>query len=119
MLSSRSECRRPVVDRIRAFPLDDVKVVGSWHPPPEPPPGIPNGAEGVSVSAGSDIVLISSGGRIWNLPAARPEPGKSSEQTLRREMDEEPCATVVAATLTRAERQLSTIRVSRHVCYHE
>ena len=71
----------------------------SWHPPPGPPPGIPHGAEGVCVTADGDIVLISPDGTIWDLPAGRPEPGESWEQTLRREMDEEACATIVAARL--------------------
>jgi ADP-ribose pyrophosphatase YjhB (NUDIX family) len=71
----------------------------SWHPPPEPPDGTPHGAEGVCVTADGDVVLITPDGRIWDLPAGRPEPGESWEQTLRREMDEEACATVVGARL--------------------
>jgi ADP-ribose pyrophosphatase YjhB (NUDIX family) len=51
------------------------------------------------VTADGDIVLISPDGRIWDLPAGRPEPGESWEQTLRREMDEEACATVARARL--------------------
>jgi ADP-ribose pyrophosphatase YjhB (NUDIX family) len=43
--------------------------------------------------------VISRDGVIWDLPAGRPEPGESWEQTLRREMDEEACATVIAARL--------------------
>lgn len=71
----------------------------SWHPPPEPPDGTPHGAEGVCVTADGGIVVISPDGTIWDLPAGRPEPGESWEQTLRREMDEEACATVVRARL--------------------
>ena len=71
----------------------------SWHPPPEPPDGTPHGAEGVCVTADGDIVVISPDGIIWDLPAGRPEPGESWEQTLRREMDEEACATVVGVRL--------------------
>jgi ADP-ribose pyrophosphatase YjhB (NUDIX family) len=67
----------------------------SWHPPPEPPDGTPHGAAGVCVTAGGGIVLVSPDGVSWDLPAGRPEPGESWEQTLRREMDEEACATVV------------------------
>jgi hypothetical protein len=69
----------------------------SWHPPPEPPDGTPHGAEGVCVTADGDVVVISPDGTIWDLPAGRPEPGESWEQTLRREMDEEACATVVGS----------------------
>ena len=71
----------------------------SWHPPPEPPDGSPHGAEGVCVTPGGDIVIISPDGVIWDLPAGRPEPGETWEQTLRREMDEEACATVTGARL--------------------
>jgi len=51
------------------------------------------------VTADGDIVVISPDGTIWDLPAGRPEPGESWEQTLRRELDEEACATVAGATL--------------------
>ena len=71
----------------------------SWHPPPEPPDGTPHGAEGVCVTADGDVVVISPDGTIWDLPAGRPEPGESWEQTLRREMDEEACATVIGVRL--------------------
>jgi len=71
----------------------------SWHPPPEPPDGIPHGAEGVCVTPDGDVVLISHDLEIWDLPAGRPEPGETWEDTLRREMLEEACATVVAARL--------------------
>jgi ADP-ribose pyrophosphatase YjhB (NUDIX family) len=71
----------------------------SWHPPPEPPDGTPHGAGGVCVTADGDIVVISPDGVIWDLPAGRPEPGESCEETLRREMDEEACATVIGARL--------------------
>ena len=71
----------------------------SWHPPPEPPDGTPHGAAGVCVTSGGGIVIISPDGKRWDLPAGRPEPGESWEQTLRREMDEEACATVVRARL--------------------
>jgi ADP-ribose pyrophosphatase YjhB (NUDIX family) len=71
----------------------------SWHPPPEPPDGTPHGAAGVCVTPGGGIVVISPDGKRWDLPAGRPEPGESWEQTLRREMDEEACATIVRARL--------------------
>jgi ADP-ribose pyrophosphatase YjhB (NUDIX family) len=71
----------------------------SWHPPPEPPDGTRHGAVGVCVTADGGIVVISPDGAIWDLPAGRPEPGESWEQTLRREMDEEACAIVVGARL--------------------
>jgi hypothetical protein len=45
----------------------------SWHPPPDPPDGIPHGAEGVCVTPTGDVVLISSDGTAWELPAGRPD----------------------------------------------
>jgi ADP-ribose pyrophosphatase YjhB (NUDIX family) len=51
------------------------------------------------VTSADDVVLISPDGTIWDLPAGRPEPGESWEQTLHREMNEEACAMVVAARL--------------------
>ena len=71
----------------------------SWHPPSDPPDGIPHGAEGVCVTPSGEVVLISPDGVVWDLPAGRPEPGETWEDTLRREMREEACATVVAARL--------------------
>jgi ADP-ribose pyrophosphatase YjhB (NUDIX family) len=71
----------------------------SWHPPPVPPQTGPRMVPRVSVTADGDIVVISPDGTIWNLPAGRPEPGESWEQTLRREMDEDACATVAGARL--------------------
>jgi ADP-ribose pyrophosphatase YjhB (NUDIX family) len=51
------------------------------------------------VTSAGDVVLISPDGKIWDLPAGRPEIGEAWEDTLRREMLEEACATVVQATL--------------------
>ena len=45
------------------------------------------------------VVLISPDGKLWDLPAGRPETGETWEDTLRREMLEEACATVLEATL--------------------
>ena len=63
------------------------------------PDGTPHGGEGVCVTAAGGVVVISPDGTIWDLPAGRPEPGESWEQTLRREMDEEACATVTGVRL--------------------
>lgn len=46
-----------------------------------------------------EVILVSPDGRTWDLPAGRPEPGESWEDTLRREMLEEACATVRSARL--------------------
>jgi ADP-ribose pyrophosphatase YjhB (NUDIX family) len=79
------------------IPIGDWLV--AWHPPPDPPDGIPHGAEGVCVTPDGNVVLISPDGELWDLPAGRPEPGETWEDTLRREMLKEACATVVAARL--------------------
>ena len=45
------------------------------------------------------MVLISEDGKQWDLPAGRLEDGETGEETLRREVDEEACATVTSAQL--------------------
>ena len=71
----------------------------SWHPPPTAPAGTAHGAAGVCVTDNGEIVLISNNGGDWDLPAGRTEGDETWEQTLRREMLEEACATVVDARL--------------------
>jgi 8-oxo-dGTP pyrophosphatase MutT (NUDIX family) len=73
--------------------------ISSWHPPPTAPDGIPHGAAGICVTPSGEVVLISGDGVRWDLPAGRPEGDETLEQTLRREMLEEACATVVDARL--------------------
>lgn len=46
-----------------------------------------------------EVVLISPDGSRWGWPGGRPEPGESREDTFRREMLEEACATVTGARL--------------------
>lgn len=71
----------------------------SWHPPPMAPSGRPEGSSGVCVTDSGEIVIISSDGVHWDLPGGRPEGDETWEQTLRRELREEACATVVEAQL--------------------
>ncbi|MFI6817265.1 NUDIX hydrolase [Nonomuraea sp. NPDC050328] len=73
--------------------------VVSWHPVDDPPEGEPHGAAGVCVTAGGEMVLISHDGEHWGFPAGRPEGAESVEETLRREMLEEACVTVVGSRL--------------------
>jgi ADP-ribose pyrophosphatase YjhB (NUDIX family) len=76
---------------------DDWRL--EWHPPPSAPRGQPHGASAFCVTADGEVVLISPDGERWGWPGGRPEPGESWEQTLRREILEEACATVTGARL--------------------
>jgi len=82
-----------------AFRADNEDWIVSWHPPPTPPDGTPHGAAGVCVTSNGEIVLVSQDGERWDLPAGRPEGNETWEETLRREMREEACATIVQAKL--------------------
>jgi 8-oxo-dGTP pyrophosphatase MutT (NUDIX family) len=79
--------------------VGDDEILVSWHAPNTPPEGQAHGAEGICVTGTGDVVVISRDGRRWELPAGRPEGDETWEQTLRREVREEACATVVRARL--------------------
>lgn len=80
--------------------LADGQVwVASWCPPPTPPDGTPHGSLGVCVTGDGLVVVVRRDGEPWELPAGRPEADETWEQTLRREMLEEACATVHHARL--------------------
>jgi 8-oxo-dGTP pyrophosphatase MutT (NUDIX family) len=79
--------------------IGDDEILVSWHAPSMPPEGQAHGAEGICVTSAGDVVVISRDGRRWELPAGRPEGDETWEQTLRREVREEACATVVRARL--------------------
>ena len=71
----------------------------SWNGPTSVPDGKPHGSVGICVAHDGAIVLVSSDGARWDLPAGRPEGIETWEQTLRREVMEEACATVKDARL--------------------
>ena len=71
----------------------------AWHPASVAPEGTPHGAAGICLTADGGLVLVSDNSERWGLPGGRPEEQESWEQTLRREMLEEACATVVQARL--------------------
>lgn len=81
------------------FRADGEDWVVSWHPPDMPPDGTPHGSLGLCSTGDGGIVLISQDGELWDLPAGRPEGNETWEETLRREMREEACATVIRAKL--------------------
>ena len=82
-----------------AVPANGDDWTMAWHPPGDAPPGRPHGANAFCVTADREVVLISTDGSRWGWPGGRPEPGESWEDTLRREMLEEACATVTEARL--------------------
>lgn len=71
----------------------------SWHPPLRVPAGTPHGSAGICFTADQSIVLIGPDGDNWGLPGGRPEGKETWEETLRREVQEEACATVRKARL--------------------
>ena len=71
----------------------------SWHPRDRPPAGSSHGSAGICVTDSREVVIVSSDGVRWDLPAGRPEGDESLEDTLRREMREEACALVTSARL--------------------
>jgi ADP-ribose pyrophosphatase YjhB (NUDIX family) len=71
----------------------------SWHGPDAAPEGRRHGSLGLAVADAGRVVLVSSDGARWDLPAGRPEGAEGWEQTLRREVREEACAEVTAARL--------------------
>lgn len=84
----------------------DQKWAASWHPPLSPPDGTPHGASAICVTGDAKIVLIGPDGERWGLPGGRPEGTETWEETLRREVYEEACATVEQARLLGFSRSL-------------
>jgi ADP-ribose pyrophosphatase YjhB (NUDIX family) len=81
-----------------AFGMDGQDWRVAWYPPPDPPAGTPHGASAIALT-GDQVVLIGNDGERWGLPGGRPEPGETWIDTMRREVAEEACATVIACRL--------------------
>jgi ADP-ribose pyrophosphatase YjhB (NUDIX family) len=82
-----------------AVPANGGDWMMAWHPAAIVPDGQPHGASAFCVTARGNVVLISTDGSRWGWPGGRPELGEAWEDTLRREMMEEACATVSDARL--------------------
>jgi ADP-ribose pyrophosphatase YjhB (NUDIX family) len=88
---------------------DGQDWVVSWHPSALPPPsGTPHGSAAVCLTVDRRVVLVSAGGTDWDLPGGRPERDEDWRTTLDREVLEEACATVEAATLLGFSRGVCT-----------
>jgi ADP-ribose pyrophosphatase YjhB (NUDIX family) len=96
-----------------SFATDDEAWNLSWHSPLNLPDGIPHGSAGVCVTPQETIILVRQNNNVWDFPGGRPEGIETWEETLRREMVEEACATVDQALLlgfARAECSSGTER---------
>lgn len=82
-----------------AAEVDGQHWLMSWHGPSSAPSGTRHGSAGICSSAPGHVVVVSSDGARWELPAGRPERDESWEETLRREVLEEACATVTHSRL--------------------
>ncbi len=82
-----------------ALRANDGDWIVSCRPPLTLPDGTRHGAAGLCVTGDGGIVLISQDGEHWDVPGGRPEGNETWEETLRREVLEEACATVVQARL--------------------
>ena len=82
-----------------ALRANDGDWIVSCRPPLTLPDGTRHGAAGLCVTGDGGIVLISQDGERWDVPGGQPEGDETWEETLRREMLEEACATVVHARL--------------------
>ncbi|MDZ7750999.1 MAG: NUDIX domain-containing protein [Gammaproteobacteria bacterium] len=83
--------------------------LATWHEPATVPDGQAHGSAAACLTSTGGIVLVSAnGGLSWQFPGGRPERGEGWQATLEREVREEACARVDAATL------VGFIRLSCH-----
>ncbi|HWA83367.1 MAG TPA: NUDIX domain-containing protein [Fimbriimonadaceae bacterium] len=80
--------------------VDGRACLLTWHEPDgDAPEGTPHGSAAICVTARGNVLLVSSDGSDWQLPAGRPEAGETWRETLDREVREEACAAVSKARL--------------------
>src|SRR6516225_1080162 len=63
----------------------------AWHAPMAVPGGTPHGANAFFITSEGQVGLVSNDGVRWGWRGGRRESDESWEQTLRREILEEPC----------------------------
>ena len=71
----------------------------TWHAADTPPNGRNAGSSAVCMTPVGQTVLVSEDGQTWDVPGGRPEGDESLIETLRRELLEEACATLLDAQL--------------------
>jgi 8-oxo-dGTP pyrophosphatase MutT (NUDIX family) len=82
-----------------AHHANDQDWLVSWHTPSCEPEGQRHGAAGICLTGSDEVVLVSVDGTRWEFPAGRPQGAESEGETLRREVLEEACASVLRARL--------------------
>jgi len=71
----------------------------TWHAADAPPNGLNAGSSAVSITTPTQTVLVSEDGQTWDVPGGCPEGDETLIETLRRELLEEACATLLDAQL--------------------
>lgn len=80
-----------------------TEPTGTWrvslHQPNDRPDGDAHGSEAICMIDDRQTVLVRNANGRLNTPGGHPEPGETSEDTVRREVREEACAEITACRL--------------------